>query len=211
MQIVLNTQTPRKTKLKNNLISFWLLSLFFCFSITLNGQRFIYDVYDTKDGITSPIIMNVFQDSRGYIWTGTKLGISRFNGVEFENFPFWDRGILSRLDFQIAEDKDEDIWFKVNGQIAFFNYGTQKITQLKLSNEANEAISIDRISFDEIDKVWFLTSHGIFSLPFQMVQKLKKKTRLKVDLLKLEYFYEGFYSQVGSMLPDSKGGLFFFH
>jgi ligand-binding sensor domain-containing protein len=34
--------------------------------------------------------MKLFQDSKGYIWIGTKGGFSRFDGVEFENYTLKD-------------------------------------------------------------------------------------------------------------------------
>lgn len=42
--------------------------------------------YTPVDGLVQTQCETVFQDSKGYIWIGTKSGLSRFNGYEFENF-----------------------------------------------------------------------------------------------------------------------------
>lgn len=45
-----------------------------------------YIHYTPADGLVQTQCETVFQDSKGYIWVGTKSGLSRFNGHEFENF-----------------------------------------------------------------------------------------------------------------------------
>ena len=43
-------------------------------------------VYGTQNGLPSSEITALAQDKQGYIWVGTSAGLSRYDGVKFENF-----------------------------------------------------------------------------------------------------------------------------
>lgn len=54
-----------------------------------SGAQFLhlpYRHYTVHDGLAQQQVMSLLQDSRGYIWAGTKVGLSKFNGQHFENF-----------------------------------------------------------------------------------------------------------------------------
>lgn len=42
--------------------------------------------YTVEDGVSSSNIYSIYQDEKGYMWFGTDIGVSKFNGYEFENF-----------------------------------------------------------------------------------------------------------------------------
>lgn len=57
--------------------------------LSLAGQqifRLPYRHFTVHDGLAQQQAVSLHQDSRGYIWIGTKAGISKFNGERFENF-----------------------------------------------------------------------------------------------------------------------------
>ncbi|MCK9452309.1 MAG: histidine kinase [Bacteroidales bacterium] len=61
------------------------LSLFL-FTNIVSAQEYHYDHYTTRDGLVQMQVMTLFQDSKGYLWAGTKQGASRFDGVNFTNY-----------------------------------------------------------------------------------------------------------------------------
>ena len=73
-------------------------------------QDYSYHQYTLKDGLVQMQIQCLFQDSRGYIWIGTKGGVSKFNGETFENFR-QQNGLLHPYVYNIAEDSKGNIWF----------------------------------------------------------------------------------------------------
>ncbi len=58
----------------------------FLFLNQARAQEFPFRRYTIHDGLSAMQVTCLFQDSRGYIWAGTKVGLSKFNGVSFENF-----------------------------------------------------------------------------------------------------------------------------
>jgi two-component sensor histidine kinase len=86
-----------------------LISFLFCFTI-LRGQNISYKLYTPHDGLAQSQVTCLFQDSRGYIWVGTKAGISWFNGIKFQSLTPKD-GLPSSQIGQIQEDLKGNIWF----------------------------------------------------------------------------------------------------
>ena len=100
----------------------WLI-LFFSFSFyPLAGQKYFFDNYGIRQGLSEQKVYKLFQDSKDYIWLGTANGVSRFDGKTFRNFT-------SRRDFlapggvnAIIEDSLKYLWFGHNdGGISRYN------------------------------------------------------------------------------------------
>ena len=52
----------------------------------LAGQSLPFKLYTPHDGLPQSQIVSMFQDSRGYLWIGTKGGLAYFDGVRFHAF-----------------------------------------------------------------------------------------------------------------------------
>lgn len=66
--------------------------------------------YDAADGLAHREVNAIFQDRQGFMWFGTKYGLSRFDGKTFTNFTK-DRNGLAFDDIQsIAQDADGMLW-----------------------------------------------------------------------------------------------------
>ena len=51
----------------------------------VSGQKYFFDNYSIKQGLSEQKVYKLFQDSRDYIWLGTANGLSRFDGKNFKN------------------------------------------------------------------------------------------------------------------------------
>lgn len=87
--------------------------------------------FDTADGLAHREVNAVFQDRQGFMWFGTKYGLSRFDGKTFTNFTK-DRNGLAFDDIQsIAQDADGLLWLMGpfgESRIFLFNPLTGKST-----------------------------------------------------------------------------------
>jgi len=64
--------------------------------------------------------MVLFQDSNGYIWIGTKGGVSRYDGVDFVNYSV-NEGLPDGRIVDINEDENGNIWILTNSGLSVFN------------------------------------------------------------------------------------------
>ncbi|MCX6271323.1 MAG: histidine kinase [Bacteroidetes bacterium] len=86
-----------------------LVTFYMLFSVfQALSQEFSYKHYSIPEGLVQTQVRCMFQDSRGYIWVGTKGGVSRFDGQRFANFTR-SNGLASNFIIQIDEDKQGNI------------------------------------------------------------------------------------------------------
>ncbi len=83
---------------------------FILYSAEIKGQHPVYRHFSVDDGLPSTEIYHVFQDSKGYIWLATNIGVSRYDGQKFVNFDKQD-GLPENTVFEIYEDAIGRVWF----------------------------------------------------------------------------------------------------
>ncbi len=101
---------------------FITIFLFCVVSLKVSGQftHPSYKQYTLRDGLSQMQVMCLFQDSRGYLWVGTKEGINCFNGDRIISFTDKD-GLENENIYQIAEDFTGNIWASTNDGLACFD------------------------------------------------------------------------------------------
>ncbi|MCH8330387.1 MAG: histidine kinase [Bacteroidetes bacterium] len=65
--------------------------------------------FSTGDGLAQSQVRSVYMDSRGYLWAATNGGLSRYNGLTFENYYSQD-GLSGNQVNDILEDNNGNIW-----------------------------------------------------------------------------------------------------
>ncbi|MGN6567189.1 MAG: sensor histidine kinase [Flavipsychrobacter sp.] len=101
------------------------------------------------------------QDTKGFMWFCTPVGVSRYDGRKFENFTM-DEGLADNEIFRCIEDSKGRIWFlSYNGKLSFFLNGKMynSANTPWLSYPANGAFFLNAIK-DKSGNIWFTTSLG---------------------------------------------------
>lgn len=95
--------------------------------IRTKAQQPLFKQFSTEQGLPCSEIYAIFQDSKGFIWTGSNFGVSRFDGYTFKNFDLQD-GLPEMTIFDITEDSKGRIWFiGFNNKISYYENGTIKV------------------------------------------------------------------------------------
>lgn len=98
----------------------FIVFVFCLFAASLNAQQPVFRHYTVDDGLPSNEIYHVIQDSKGYIWLATNMGVSRYDGHTFRNFDKQD-GLSENTVFEIYEDEKGRVWFvSFPCQLAYF-------------------------------------------------------------------------------------------
>ena len=153
-------------KIKNILC---LLALLSYASMSL-AQEYDYKHYTVLEGLVQNQVMTLYQDSRGFIWIGTKSGISRFDGNNFKNFGY-DEGVPKS---DIGEIKE------INGRLYFYSGASAELVVLS-GNQFTKIAQIDKFSLRTLrfsnnssslfviinDKLFDINSHGFHKIPKQ--------------------------------------------
>ena len=65
-------------------LSFILLLVLFASILHAERTNYLYSFNsDLNEGISQLSVMDIYQDSKGYLWFATKNGLNRFNGKEY--------------------------------------------------------------------------------------------------------------------------------
>ncbi len=98
---------------KNKVIFLIIIVLETFFSNIVIAQNinieYAYKHYTIQDGLAQMQVQSLFQDSKGYLWCGTKIGISRFDGKNFKNYTAYNITKNGPV-YCFHEDKNNNIY-----------------------------------------------------------------------------------------------------
>ncbi|HCY40640.1 MAG TPA: hypothetical protein DHV48_04690 [Prolixibacteraceae bacterium] len=160
-------------------------TVFFLSIVIQSSGQFTYPryrQYTLRDGLSQMQVMCLFQDSRGYIWAGTKEGLNCFNGDKITSYSEKD-GLASSYIHDIEEDQTGAIWVSTRSGLACFD--GSKIT----SFPHNDQLSIE-LALTPDGKIWYAGTD---------------QNRNAV----LGYLKDGKYTDKSEFLPIKKGYLIF--
>ena len=84
------------------IITFMTLFLIFVCTVTnVDASELIFYNLTASDGLSQTSVNCIYQDSSDYIWIGTKNGLNRYNGYEFEIYNKGFREKRNIIDSQI--------------------------------------------------------------------------------------------------------------
>ena len=85
-------------------------------------QNIAFERLSTEEGLVSPTVYCMFQDSRGFMWFGTDEGLCRYDGIRFKLYDPIPMGPHST----IHEDRHGSLWI-ISSQIHRFDITSGKI------------------------------------------------------------------------------------
>jgi ligand-binding sensor domain-containing protein/serine phosphatase RsbU (regulator of sigma subunit) len=91
-----------------------LISIFILVGTSTQAQKYFFDNYSVKEGLSQSKVYDLIQDKDGFIWLGTASGVSLFDGNTFKNFTA-DDGLFENGVQKILQDSYGKIWFGHTG------------------------------------------------------------------------------------------------
>ncbi len=135
-------------------------------SQTLSDLEF--DQLSVEDGLSNVVVNCIFQDKQGYIWIGTGVGLSRYDGKNFKIFnnnPDDPKSLSHDMVLSVFEDSKGTFWVGTSEGLNSFNHQTEEFQQHQFQPENPEDYSfygVHSIFEDHKGTVWFGTYLGLF-------------------------------------------------
>lgn len=127
--------------------------------LQVKAQQYTFRNYSVEEGVAQSQVYSLLQDSRGYLWLGTRGGgISHFDGSKFVTYTTKD-GLCNNYVWAIKEDAQHNLWIATNNGISKFN-------GIKFENyypEGNtKAIAVQDLVFDDVKNIILATQNGMY-------------------------------------------------
>jgi len=110
----------------------------------INAQYHSFTNYSVNDGLSQSVVNCIFQDSYGYLWIGTQMGLNKFNGYTFDKYfhnPTDTTTISDNWIYSIIEDQDKNIWIATKNGLNKFDRKTAKFYRIHFRDSKNNYIN----------------------------------------------------------------------
>jgi ligand-binding sensor domain-containing protein len=160
-----------------------LLSLLFFSTVAMSGMGQNANPYyhfkrlNVQNGLVQNIVYHFLQDSRGYIWVGTRNGITLYDGIRTTNFQHSDlnnNSLKSNFITRFLEDSDHRIWIGTDAGIDLFNKTGNHFIHVEIpgtdgQQENNFCVPL---GFTNRNELWFIDTRS------KALRKFNTKTKM---------------------------------
>ncbi|MFA9370736.1 MAG: two-component regulator propeller domain-containing protein [Labilibaculum antarcticum] len=135
--------------------SFGIILLFVLSCLSIQAERqYSFLKVNNVDGLVNNHVNCIYKDTRGFIWIGTRAGLSRFDGFEFVNYTHTTKDSTTIVDNyieNIQEDVDGNLWIGTLQGYVVFDVNKEKFyrdlslfIEPKSSSQNIEVLYIDK-------------------------------------------------------------------
>lgn len=152
----------------------------YCFNIYLivsfysgYAQPYYCKHFEIKDGLSNNTAMCLLQDSKGFVWIGTKDMVNRYDGTKFKTFalePFLTSSIR-----HLYEDAKKILWVGTENGLYAYNENKETFNLVKETVNTN-IFSITEDLHD--NNILFIADFSLFKIKNNVVNKIDLKTPL---------------------------------
>ena len=143
--------------------------VFFCLMNNASSAQYYnltFKNHSSYNGLSQGEIEAVFEDSRGFIWVGSRFGLTRYDGKEFRNFYHHvddSSSLGDNIITAIDEDSEGNLW------MSLYNTGFCKMNPMNSKFEnffpagPGSLVSekVETLIIDHHDRIWLGTEKGI--------------------------------------------------
>jgi len=157
-------------KKRHLIISFFI---FFLTGISSYAQRDFFTKYyfknlNIRDGLSQSTVNAILQDSKGFMWFGTKDGLNRYDGLSFRVFKFdanTKKSIGNNFITALYEDQNGNMFVGTDAGLYIYSPITDSFKRFSLRSAQGTSIehSVTSIISDKKGGIWIsVDSQGLF-------------------------------------------------
>ena len=122
-------------------------------------EHYYFKSLSSQNGLSQNTVSAILQDSKGFMWFGTKDGLDRYDGVSFRHFKYDrtnPRSLGNNFVTSLYEDVEGNIW--VGTDVGVYIYYPEKDTFRHFVELSDKNTRIERavamISGDKQGRIW---------------------------------------------------------
>ena len=157
--------SPMQASPKEKRLLLLILPLLCQFAVAARPQSHIFSRLTAEDGLRSNYVQAILQDKKGFMWVGSQGGLQRYDGQQFEYFPFPELPAVARQGVQhILETDLHTLWIVYNNCVVTYDYVKEKATLIPVQQHSHEEqLQATRLLVDSRGLIWLCTAtHGAF-------------------------------------------------
>ncbi|AZQ63792.1 hypothetical protein EI427_16635 [Flammeovirga pectinis] len=120
-----------------------------------------FDRFSIQDGLSNVSVHSIYQDSKGFMWFGTLMGLNRYDGYNFKiykNSTKDNNTLFSNYINCITEDGEENLWVGDAGGLNVYHRDKDNFERIPIP----EFVGCRVIQKHGTDKLWIGSLKGFF-------------------------------------------------
>lgn len=175
-------------------------------------SQFQFRKYQVNDGLSENTVNCIMQDTKGFLWLGTKDGLNKFDGVNFTVYRHTEgneKSIGNNYIQTFIEDKNNTLYIGTDDGLYIMNQNDGSFAKLETKLNVVDKIitSVSALVFDKNGLLWIATrKEGVYVFDPQKTI-LSRVRSLEYDLTKTTV-WTVFEDKSGGIWVGSRSGLF---
>ncbi len=144
----------------------WLLAVVMLLPLRAQ-ERYTFTNLSLANGLSQITVICIYQDSKGYMWFGTRNGLNRYDGYRFETFlndPDVSTSISDNHILCMQEDNRGNLWVGTTNGLNCLNLSTNSLASYYANPEKPGSLShntIHSLCLDPEGNLWVGTGKGL--------------------------------------------------
>ncbi len=140
----------------------WILAALAVVAPCLYAERLAVHTYTVADGLAGDQVTCITRDRQGFLWIGTRTGLSRFDGVSFRSFDT-SNGLPHAGVYEVLESSDGTLWFGTAGGLVRIR-GERAADGSAFEKAEGIPGSVSSLAEDESGDVWVASRGALYRL-----------------------------------------------
>ncbi|MGZ8557386.1 MAG: ligand-binding sensor domain-containing protein, partial [Chitinophagaceae bacterium] len=152
-----------------------------CLPAQTENPRYNFKHLNVQSGLAQNIVYHFLQDSRGYMWLGTRNGLSLYDGTRTINFLYDEKNeksIAGNFITRILEDQLQQVWIGTDVGISRYNRNDNSFSNFNMltEKEGKDPAFCVPLGFANDNELWLLETKSksikSFNTRTQIIQNL---------------------------------------
>lgn len=129
------------------------------------GQDLVFNHLMTENGLSQNSIFAIAQDSKGFMWYGSRFGLNRYDGYQFDLYKSKKDDTATLTDDYITalfSDREGVLWVGTVNGLNKFDPKSNSFIRIPLQKSSKVNSYIRQIYQDKKGNLWLATNHGLY-------------------------------------------------